>query len=96
MTDATDGRIDVPKFRYQDRRVGGQDQIPRRRAWKKQRWRCGRQRPSRLSDSNRTILAAKELRLITQTLVRRLINLIFDATLRKVRRGRLDNGSHTS
>ena len=35
----------------------------------------------RLCDSNRTILAAKELRHIAQTLVRHLINPRFDATL---------------
>jgi hypothetical protein len=35
----------------------------------------------RLSDSNRTILAAKELRHIAQTLVRHLINPRFDVTL---------------
>ena len=37
--------------------------------------------PDRLSDSNRTILAAKELRHIAQTLVRHLINHRFDVTL---------------
>ena len=50
----------------------------------------------RLSDSNRTILAAKELRLITQILVRRLINPVFDATLRKARHGHLNSEPHTS
>ena len=39
---------------------------------------CGR---PWLSDSNRTILAAKELRHIAQTLVRHLINHRFDVTL---------------
>ncbi len=52
--------------------------------------------PYWLSDSNRTILASKELHLIIQILVRRISNPIFDATLRKVRHGRLNVGSHTS
>ena len=37
--------------------------------------------PQWLSDSNRTILAAKELRHIAQTLMRHLINPRFDVTL---------------
>jgi hypothetical protein len=38
-------------------------------------------KPCRLSDSNRTILAAKELRHSTQTLMRHLINPRFDVKL---------------
>jgi hypothetical protein len=47
-------------------------------------------------DSNRTILVAKELHLITQTVVRRLINPIFDATLCKARHNRPNDGPHAS
>jgi hypothetical protein len=49
-----------------------------------------------LSDSNRTILAAKELRHIAQTLVRHLINHRFDVTLSSARHSRLKDGPHAS
>src|SRR5215813_8215481 len=50
----------------------------------------------RLSDSNRTILAAKELRHITQILVRPLINPRFDVILYEACHSRLNEGSNTS
>jgi len=51
---------------------------------------------ARLSDSNRTILAAKELRHITQILVRPLINPRFDAILYETYHSRLNDGPKTS